>query len=162
MLMSVIKPLPKANAGAAFIAKAKQTGTAWGLRALGVDPKILDGGGVTVAVIDTGIMRSHPAFAHIPQEAIVEVDFTVKPGGVQQVSGDSDGHGTHCAATICGGVVDGIRIGVAPKIDKLLVAKAIGGTRGSAALLDAMNWAVANDADVISMSLGFDFVGYQK
>jgi hypothetical protein len=162
MLMSVIKPLPKAKAGAAFIAKAKQTGTAWGLRALGVDPKILDGGGVTVAVIDTGIMRSHPAFAHIPQEAIVEVDFTVKPGGVQQVSGDSDGHGTHCAATICGGVVDGIRIGVAPKIDKLLVAKAIGGTRGSAALLDAMNWAVANDADVISMSLGFDFVGYQK
>lgn len=162
MLMSVIKPLPKAETDPALIAKAKQTGTTWGLRALGVDPKNLDGDGVTVAVIDTGIMRSHPAFAHIPQDAIVEMDFTVKPGGVQQESGDSNGHGTHCAATICGGVVDGIRIGVAPKIDKLLVAKAIGGTRGSAALLDAMNWAVANGANVISMSLGFDFVGYQK
>jgi subtilisin family serine protease len=162
MPMSVIRPLPKAATDPAFIAKAKQQGATWGLCTLGVDPNNLDGGGVKVAIIDTGIKRSHPAFAHMPQNAIVEMDFTVQPGGIEQVSGDADGHGTHCAATVCGGTVNGIRIGVAPKIDKLLVAKAIGGTRGSAALLDALNWAVTNKADVISMSLGFDFIGYQK
>ena len=116
---------------------------------------------MTVAVINSGIERSHPAFARMPQDAIVEMDFTMKPNG-ELGGGDSNGHGTHCAATICGDVVNGIRIGVAPKIKTLLVAKALGGKRGSAALLDAMNWAIANHADVISMSLGFDFVGYQK
>ena len=70
---------------------------------------------------------------------------------------------THCAGTICGGTVDGVQIGVASNIERLFVAKAIGGTRGSAALLDALNWAAFTvRADVISMSLGFDFVGYRK
>ena len=163
MPMSLIKPLIKAEAAAtqAILAKAKDAGATWGLRALGADPKQFDGAGASVAIIDTGIKRSHPAFSHMPKNAIEEADFTEKPGGDFCSAPDSDGHGTHCAATICGGIVEGIRIGIAPKIDKLLVAKAIGGGRGSAALLEALDWAVANRADVISMSLGFDFVGYQ-
>jgi subtilisin family serine protease len=164
MPMSLIKPLVNSDALATneTLVKAREMGATWGLRALGVDPERFDGAGVTVAVIDTGIERLHPAFAHIPQAAIIEKDFTVKPDGECGVWGDSDGHGTHCAATICGDVVDGVRIGIAPKIKTLLVAKALGGERGSAALLDALDWAVGGRADVISMSLGFDFVGYQK
>jgi subtilisin family serine protease len=163
MPISLINPFSKAEAAATrvILAKAKASGATWGLRALGVDPKKLDGGGVSVAIIDTGIKRSHPAFSHMAREAIVEADFTKRPGGDFGAAQDQDGHGTHCAATICGGEVDGIRIGVAPKIEKLFVAKAIGGERGSAALLESLEWAVANNADVISMSLGFDFVGYQ-
>lgn len=164
MPMSLIEPLSCEPAAAQeLLLKSRAAGVAWGLRAMGVDPSKFDGAGVSVAVIDTGIQRSHPAFAHIPQEAIQEADFTGKPNGVygSGTAVDSRGHGTHCAATICGGVVDGIRIGVAPKIDRLLVAKAIGGDRGSAALLEALNWALSEKVDVISMSLGFDFVGYR-
>jgi subtilisin family serine protease len=165
MPMSLIEPImAEAAAAQEILLEAKEAGAPWGLRALGVDPKRFDGAGVTVAVIDTGIKRSHRAFAHIPREAIEEADFTEKPSGTfgTGVAQDIHGHGTHCAATICGDVVNGIRIGVAPKIKKLLVAKAIGGKRGSAALLDALNWAVSYTADVISMSLGFDFIKYQK
>lgn len=165
MPMSLIRPIVKAEGVGTkeILDEARKAGATWGLRALGVDPKLHDGDGVTVAVIDSGIERSHPAFAHL-KDAIVESDFTTHPNGKEGIWGDSDNdrHGTHCAATICGGAVNGIRIGVAPKIKKLLVAKAIGGERGSAAVLDAMDWAVGERADVISMSLGFDFVGYSR
>jgi subtilisin family serine protease len=164
MPMSLIEPVACEPAAAQeLLLRSREAGVAWGLRAMGVDPNKFDGAGVSVAVIDTGIQRSHPAFAHIPQEAILEADFTKKPNGVygSGTAPDCRGHGTHCAATICGGIVDGIRIGVAPKIDRLLIAKAIGGDRGSAALLEALNWALSEKVDVISMSLGFDFVGYR-
>jgi subtilisin family serine protease len=164
--MSLIEPIVcEPAATQEIILKAKATGVTWGLRILGVDPTRFGGTGVSVAIIDTGIERSHPAFSHMPDAAIEEADFTKTPSGVFGRGAAADaagGHGTHCAATICGDVVDGIRIGVAPKIKKLLVAKAIGGGRGSPALLDALNWAVSNRADVISMSLGFDFVGYRN
>jgi subtilisin family serine protease len=163
MPMSLIEPImAKLAATEEVLLKAKEMGTPWGLRAIGVDPGRFDGSGVSVAVIDTGIHRLHPAFAHMPQEAIEEADFTEKPSGTFVTAPDSNGHGTHCAATICGGVINGIRLGIAPNIKKLLVAKAIGGRRGSAALLDALNWAVSKEADVISMSLGFDFVKYRE
>lgn len=165
MPISLVKPLIKAEGAATqdILASARQRGATWGLSVLDVDPNRFDGDGVSVAIIDTGIKRSHAAFLHMPPEAIVEADFTETPGGHHCIGAaqDSHGHGTHCAATICGGVVNDIRIGIAPKIKKLLVAKAIGGQRGSAALLEALNWVVAMEADVISMSLGFDFVGYQ-
>ena len=72
------------------------------------------------------------------------------------------GHGTHCAATIFGRDVDGTRIGVAPGVEKALIGKVLGddGTGSSIMLFDAMNWAVSEGAQVISMSLGFDFPGF--
>ena len=164
MAVSLIAPIRiKAAAAEAMLRDTKAVGVTWGLKLLGADPKRFDGAKVKVAIIDTGIKRDHPAFAHL-KGAIEEADFTHTPRGVfgNGVADDIDGHGTHCAGTICGGVVDGVRIGVAPNIERLFVAKAIGGTRGSAALLDALDWAVATGAEVISMSLGFDFVGYRE
>jgi subtilisin family serine protease len=164
MPVSLIKPIGvEAKTADAILRGSRAAGAAWGLISLGVDPKRYNGKGVKVAIIDTGIKRDHPAFAHL-NGAINEADFTLKPGGTfgERVAFDNDGHGTHCAGTICGGIVDGVRIGVAPNIERLFVAKAIGGTRGAAALLDALNWAAYTvRADVISMSLGFDFVGYR-
>jgi hypothetical protein len=57
-----------------------------------------------VAIIDAGIERSHPAFSHMSPDAIMEADFTKKPGGDHGCAPDSDGR----AATICGGIVESL------------------------------------------------------
>lgn len=79
-------------------------------------------------------------------------------------NGDRNGHGTHCAGTICGRDVKGTRIGIAPGISRLLVGKVLGENGGGStdAILDAMHWALRNGAHVISMSLGMDFPGFQR
>jgi subtilisin family serine protease len=126
-------------------------GSTWGIRAVGADTSPFDGSGITVAVLDTGIDASHPAFAGV---AITEKDFT------GDGDGDAHGHGTHCAGTILGADVDGLRIGIAPNVDRVLVGKVLGQGGGSTeSILDAVAWAVAEGAQVISMSLGIDFPG---
>lgn len=129
-----------------------QTTTAWGLGAVGALASHYDGAGATVAVLDTGIDVTHPAFAGVN---IVQQDFT------GEGDGDQHGHGTHCAGTILGRDIGGTRIGVARGVTKLLVGKVIGQQSATSTMLfDAIDWAVKQGADVISMSLGFDFPGY--
>lgn len=124
---------------------------AWGIEAVEAHSSSFNGQGVSVAVLDTGIDASHPAFAGVN---IVERNFTAQPDG------DQDGHGTHCAGTIFGRDVDGKRIGVAPGVTQAFIAKVI--PAGTAALVNALNWAFAQNAHVASMSLGIDFPGFVK
>ena len=126
--------------------------TNWGIDAVGAVASAFDGSGVKVAVLDTGIKQDHPAFAGI---AIEQQDFTNSPSGTD----DQDGHGTHCAGTIFGRDVDGIRIGVARGISEALIGKVLGddGSGDSLALFKAVQWAAQSGANIISMSLGFDF-----
>ncbi len=127
-------------------------GVAWGVHAVGADTSPFSGKGIVVAVLDTGIDASHPAFAGI---AIVEKDFT------GDGNGDQHGHGTHCAGTIFGRTTNGQRIGVAPGVEKVLIGKVIGLEGGpSEKIASAVLWAVDNGAHVISMSLGIDFPGF--
>jgi subtilisin family serine protease len=123
----------------------------WGLSAVGADRSTYDGAGVTVAVLDTGIDRMHPAFAGI---TLRMRDFTGTSDG------DENGHGTHCAGTIFGRDV-GHRIGVARGVSRALIGKVLGAGGGgtSEMVFTAMQWAMEERADVISMSLGFDFPG---
>lgn len=127
----------------------------WGVQAVGADTTTADGAGVTVSVLDTGIDSTHPAFAGVN---LVEEDFTGSGNG------DVQGHGTHCAGTVFGRDVDGTRIGVAPGVTDALIGKVLGndGSGGSEMLFDGMMWASRNNAQVISMSLGFDFPGLVK
>lgn len=112
------------------------------------------GAGIVVAVLDTGIMRGHTAFAGVQLE---RRNFT------SETDDDSDGHGTHCAGTIFGRRVDGTRIGVAPGVTKALIGKVLGAGGGSSdQIVEAMLWAAKAGADVISMSLGIDFPGYAR
>jgi subtilisin family serine protease len=127
------------------------SGVPWGLEAVGATTSPYRGAGITVAVLDTGIDRDHPAFAEVD---VVENDFT------GEGNGDRDGHGTHCAGTIFGSVVNGTRLGVAPAVDRALVGKVIGAAGASTEwLIDAILWALDEGANVISMSLGIDFPG---
>ncbi|QOZ09251.1 S8 family serine peptidase [Bradyrhizobium sp. CCBAU 51765] len=147
--MKLIAPFAVAPSAAA------QTGSAtWGIQAVRADTSPFTGAGIVVAVLDTGIIPSHPAFAGVE---IVRKNFTE--------AGDDDehGHGTHCAATIFGREIEGLRIGVAPGVKKALIGKVLGeGGGGSDRVAQAIQWAVSSGAHVISMSLGIDFPGYVK
>jgi subtilisin family serine protease len=131
---------------------APATGPTWGVTAVGADTSSRTGAGVVVAVLDTGIDREHPAFAGIELE---EADFS------GDGDGDPQGHGTHCAGTVFGRDVDGVRFGVAPGVPKALIGKVLGDSGGgdSDMLFRGIQWAVQGGAQVISMSLGFDFPG---
>jgi subtilisin family serine protease len=128
-----------------------------GLVALGAHTTQNTGQGVTVAVLDTGIDETHPVFNG---KTIVKNNFTKEGLNDQDVS-DQVGHGTHCAATICG-VRDGdVQVGVAPGVVKLCVGKVLAKSGGTLEmLLDGMIWAVFKEkASVVSMSLGYDLIG---
>jgi subtilisin family serine protease len=148
MPIKLIEPF-EGNAGLT----PKQTGATWGVTAVGATNSPFDGTGVSVAVLDTGIDPTHAAFNGVQ---LKERDFT--GGG----NGDQNGHGTHCAGTIFGRALNGLRIGVAPGVTRALIGKVLGGPSGggSDVLSEAMLWAYQEGANVISMSLGIDFPGY--
>ena len=131
---------------------AAAAGSAWGVGAVRADVSAFNGAGTTVAVLDTGIDAAHAAFTGV---TLVEQDFSGAGNG------DTNGHGTHCAGTILGRDVAGTRIGVAPGVTRALIGKVLGndGSGDSDMIFRAIQWAVDNGADVISMSLGFDFPG---
>lgn len=144
MPMRLIAPVSRTSAAA----PAKQ----WGLDAVRASESPFDGTGVTVAVLDTGIDPNHPAFKGVD---LVQQNFTTEAGN------DIHGHGTHCAGTIFGQDVDGTRIGIARHIKRGLIGKVLGeGGGSSATLARAIQWALHEGANVISMSLGIDFPGY--
>jgi subtilisin family serine protease len=127
-------------------------GNTWGIEAVGAHTSPFDGAGVVVAVLDTGINPNHLAFQGVQLE---RRNFT--QGG----DDDQHGHGSHCAGTIFGRDVNGLRIGVARGVSKALIGKVLGPGGGSSAeLATAINWAYEKGANVISMSLGIDFPGF--
>ncbi|MFB9684280.1 S8 family serine peptidase [Amycolatopsis plumensis] len=107
------------------------------------------GSGTTVAVLDTGIDATHPDLADAVAGAR---DFTGSPGG----SDDRVGHGTHVASIITGsGAASAGRFrGVAPDT-RLLVGKVLDDTGNGteSSVVAGMEWAAAQGADVIAMSL---------
>jgi len=153
MPMQLIAPVSISAVALDASAPALAANVAWGVRAVGADTSPFDGNGIVVAVLDTGIDRSHPAFKGVE---LIEKDFT------GDGNGDVNGHGTHCAGTIFGRDVDGMRIGIARGVTTALIGKVIGKAGGSSAkIASAIHWAIENNANVISMSLGIDFPGYQ-
>jgi serine protease AprX len=121
---------------------------------LGALPLGIDGSGVTVAMIDTGV-------AHVEDlgdRVVARVDFT--PGG----NGDDQyGHGTHLAGVIAGdGAASGGKWrGVAPGAQ--LVSVKVAGPDGStdvSVVIAALQWVVTHRAQygikVLNLSFGTD------
>jgi subtilisin family serine protease len=103
------------------------------------------GKGVRVAVLDTGIDPDHPDV--VGRVAAME-NFTADPG-----PRDGHGHGTHVAATIAG---SGEKYtGVAPEAE-LVVGKVLNDYGGGqeSEVIAGMEWAVAQRARIVNMSLG--------
>lgn len=154
MPLTLIEPVPST---AQVVTPPAGGEVAWGIRAVGASTSPFSGKGVTVAVLDTGIDKGHPAFSGVE---IIGRNFTAGPP--DDVS-DTNSHGTHCAGTIFGRAVSGTRIGVAPGVTRAVIGKVLGPGGGSTGtLFTAINWAIENRAQIISMSLGMDLVGFRE
>ncbi|WP_299538808.1 S8 family serine peptidase [uncultured Streptomyces sp.] len=109
----------------------------------------LDGTGVKVAVLDTGADLDHP-------DLVGQIDATASFVPGQSVD-DGNGHGTHTASTIAGtGAASAAKEKGAAPGARLLVGKVLGdeGTGEESYSIAGMEWAKAQGADIVSMSLG--------
>ncbi|MFF1278033.1 S8 family serine peptidase [Streptomyces marokkonensis] len=108
-----------------------------------------DGSDVKVAVLDTGVDQTHPDLA---SQEIAERNFTDSADNVDRV-----GHGTHVASTVAGtgAKSDGRYKGVAPGA-RILDGKVLDDTGSGlySGIIAGMEWAVAEGAHVVNMSLG--------
>jgi len=125
-----------------------------GLRSVGS----LDGEGIRVAIVDTGIEADHPSLDHVNVIWRDEVNGRPEPY-------DDVGHGTHVAGILAGesgslgARIQGYNLkGAAPKVD-IIAVKAIRAEDGRGEKVDVANgitFAIQNKADVICLSLGAD------
>jgi subtilisin len=112
-----------------------------------LDPSVT-GKGIKVAVIDSGAATTHPDLVQINTGR----DFTVLPAGDSGWQNDVIAHGSHCCGVIAGrNDVVGIR-GFAPEADVRALRIFPGGRFSS--LLDALDYCIEQQIDVVNMSLG--------
>ena len=118
------------------------------------------GSGVKVAVLDTGLEVDHPDLELYTRDS----SDPTYPGGWAEFASngneidgsepyDAGDHGTHVSGTVAGGDSSGQYIGVAPGAS-LMHAKVMDSAGYYSQIVAGMEWAINNDADVISMSLG--------
>ncbi|MFF9193683.1 S8 family serine peptidase [Streptomyces sp. NPDC014779] len=109
----------------------------------------VDGKGVKIAVLDTGVDRTHP---DLNTRVVGEKNFSASADAVDRV-----GHGTHVASIAAGtGAASGGRFkGVAPGAE-VISGKVLDdeGYGDDSAVIAGMEWAAAEGADVVNLSLG--------
>ena len=115
-------------------------------------PKIdgIDGTGIKIAIIDTGVDYNHPdLFGWGPDGKVIGGYNFIKEN---ETPLDTNGHGTQVAGVIA---ADGEKSGVAPKA-KILAYKVSEDGEGvsSDLIIRAIQKAIEDDADIINISLG--------
>ncbi|KOV63750.1 S8 family peptidase [Streptomyces sp. MMG1121] len=107
------------------------------------------GKGVKVAVLDTGVDTRHP---DLKDQVIASQNFTSA-----EDAADHYGHGTHVASIVAGTGAEsgGKYTGVAPGA-RILNGKVLddSGSGDDSGILAGMEWAAAQGADVVNLSLG--------
>ncbi|MFX0205938.1 MAG: S8 family serine peptidase, partial [Candidatus Hodarchaeota archaeon] len=121
----------------------------------------INGTGVTIAILDTGIDKTHPDLDDIDNDdstndpkVILEASFIdFDDDGINDTSPmDDHFHGTHVAGIAA---ANGYLRGIAPGaylMNGKIMDKTIGGY--TSWIVKGIDWAVSNGADIISMSLG--------
>ncbi|MCD6330121.1 MAG: S8 family serine peptidase [Candidatus Cloacimonetes bacterium] len=114
------------------------------------------GSGVVVAVIDTGVNYNHLDLAdHLwtdPAYPNHGWDFRFNDNNPM----DDHGHGTHCSGTVAGDGTAGSQTGMAPDA-QIMCLKVLDsdGSGSESNVWNAIQFAITNGADVVSMSLGW-------
>jgi hypothetical protein len=106
------------------------------------------GEGARIAIIDTGVDPSHPDLS-----LTAWAEFDAEGQRVDSDPHDPDGHGTGMSSIATGDDASGTQIGVAPEAE-LLVARHSREDFFTSSLA-ALEWAVENGADAVSMSFEF-------
>ncbi len=134
----------------------------WHLKQIGMPEawKLADGGGVIVAVLDTGVAFEDRAGFH-QVEDLKGVEF-VKPWDFvsnTRNANDDHGHGTHVTGTIAQMTHNAKGVAGVARNVKIMPLKVLGanGSGSVAGIADAIRYAADNGAKVINMSLGGPF-----
>ncbi len=103
------------------------------------------GAGITVAIVDSGIERDHPAVMGRLVESVAVEFVEGEPTVVADDGGDLFGHGTACA---------GIITALAPDVELVSVRVLGADLRGKgAAFLAGLEWAIKRGVQVANLSL---------
>jgi subtilisin family serine protease len=113
----------------------------------------VDGTGLTVAVLDTGLRTTHVDFAG---KVLTQVNFTPNNGANINDASDGQGHGTNVAGVAMG---RGIHIGIAPGASVVPVKVLDNtGTGSFTTISQGLDWVIQNHTQfnitVVNMSLG--------
>lgn len=116
-------------------------GDPWHMSAVNIRDAWRDTGageGVKIAVLDTGVDFDHEFFA--------DKKLTMRSTVAGESGRDDNGHGTHCASTV---------LQMAPKAS-IISIQVLGGRGGGTdkTVYDGIMAAIAEDVDIVSMSLG--------
>jgi len=131
----------------------------------------IDGTGVVIGGIDTGVDISHPDISgkmvtNNPTDPTYPGGWAEFDSNGNMVSGsvphDTDGHGTHTSGTMIGGSASGYDIGVAPGAQLMHALVLPGGSGTFAQVIAGMEWIIDPDGNpatddgcrVVNMSLG--------
>jgi subtilisin family serine protease len=124
------------------------------------------GAGIRIAILDTGIDLGHPSLRHLangdPFDGELDAyrDFV---GGTDEPT-DESGHGTFIAGLLVGRPAQGLRSltggsdvqGLVPDAELMVGRICPHGDCSLWVLRQALEWALAGDADIVSLSLGFE------
>ena len=134
----------------------------WHMRQIGMPEawKLADGGGIIVAVLDTGVAYETRGRFH-QVEDLAGIEF-VKPFDFvanTKTANDDHGHGTHVTGTIAQVTNNGIGVAGVARNVKIMPLKVLSasGSGSVAGIADAIRYAADNGAKVINMSLGGAF-----
>ncbi|MCU7906237.1 MAG: S8 family peptidase [Candidatus Thiodiazotropha sp. (ex Epidulcina cf. delphinae)] len=158
-LIQAIDPL--AGGIRSLLSMAQATGleyeNAWSVSHIGSQvphDRGVAGAGIKIAVLDTGIDYNHPDLDmnYAGGENFISID----PDNHDPFDDSFNSHGTHVAGTIAAELDGAGVVGVAPEASiyavKVLDGAGFGSVSGVVAGID---WAVANQMDIINLSMGF-------